>query len=257
MAGRTLIHSRTHFQKRFDPAARVLPAIESVAPLSADEFARWHMRRELHALGAATEVDLRMYLTFPRVKAPARRKVLNAMVRSGEVVEVAIEGERTRWFALPEDLPRLARAGRRKAGVSPSRGTTFLAPFDSFLWHRARTAKLFGFDYTIEVYVPGHKRVHGYYSLPILHQGRLIGRVDAKNHRALRRLEVKHVHFEPWFAKGTSSPVPRWGAIDSDAALAGIAESLRSLAAFEGAGRVTLGRVSPAKLKAPLARGMR
>ena len=99
------------------------------------------------------------------------------------MTEIVVEGDRARWFALTEDLPALARAARRRSGPL-SRGTTFLAPFDSFLWHRARTRKLFGFDYTIEVYVPGHKRVHGYYSLPILHDGRLIGRLDAKNHRA-------------------------------------------------------------------------
>ena len=66
-----------------------------------------------------------------------------------------------------------------------------LAPFDSFLWHRERTHRLFGFRYTIEVYTPGHKRTHGYYTLPIFHDGQLIGRVDPKIHRAERRLEIK------------------------------------------------------------------
>src|SRR6185436_2489005 len=100
-------------------------------------------------------------------------------------------------------LPALARAGRDPA---PSRGTTLLAPFDSLLWYRARVARIFGFDYRIEVYTPGPKRVHGYYTLPILHDGHLIGRVDAKSHRLERRLEVRHVHFEPWFASGAPSP---------------------------------------------------
>jgi uncharacterized protein YcaQ len=257
MKGRTLIHSRAHFQKRFDPAERVLPAIERVTPHSAEEFSRWHLRRTLHAMGAATETDLHRYLTFPRTPATARRKLLNVRVRAGEVIEIAVEGDRSRWFVLAEDLPHLERAARRRPGVPPSRGTTLLAPFDSLLWHRARIAKLFGFDYTIEVYVPGHKRVHGYYSLPILHDGRLIGRLDAKAHRALSRLEVRRVHFEPWFVRGDAPPLSRWGPIDSAAALAGIADSLRSLAAFVGAERVTLGRVSPGKLKAPLARALR
>ena len=257
MKGRTLIHSRTHFQKRFDPAPRVLPAIESVTPHSAAEFSRWHLRLALHAMGAATETDLHKYLTFPRTPATVRRKLLKERVRAGEVIEITVEGDRARWFVLAEDLPHLERMARRRPGVPASRGTTLLAPFDSFLWHRARTAKLFGFDYTIEVYVPGHKRVHGYYSLPILHDGRLIGRLDAKAHRAARRLEVRRVHFEPWFVRGEAPPLPRWGPVDSGAALAGIAASLRSLAAFVGAERVTLGRVTPGKLKAPLARALR
>ena len=254
MTGRTLIHSRSHFQKRFDPAARVLPAIETVEPLDPEAFARWHARLGLHAMGAATEPDLNWYLTFPRTKATVRRKALQRLVAAGEVVEISIEGDRARWFALAEDLPHLERAARKRAGTSPSRGTTFLAPFDSFLWHRARTSKLFGFDYTIEVYVPEHKRKLGYYSLPILHDGRLIGRVDAKNHREARRLEVRHVHLEPWFAKGEAPPLARWGAIDRDAGFRGIDETIRSLAEFLGAERVTLGRVTPAKLKPSLAR---
>ena len=115
---------------------------------------------------------------------------------------------RPRWYALAEDLPALAAAGRRRIAAE---GTTLLAPFDSFLWHRERTHRLFGFRYTIEVYTPGHKRTHGYYTLPIFHDGQLIGRIDPKIHRAERRLEIKGVHFEPWFARGAEPP-PRPGA---------------------------------------------
>ncbi|MBI1798480.1 MAG: YcaQ family DNA glycosylase [Candidatus Eisenbacteria bacterium] len=257
MTGRALIHSRRHFHKRFDLGNRVLPGIDSVEALKPDEFARWHMTRSLHAMGAATEKDLHWYLTFPRVKAVQRRQWLKRLLRSGHVVEIAIEGERAPWFALPDDLAALERAARRRAGTSPSRGTAMLAPFDSFLWHRERTRRLFGYDYTIEVYVPGHKRVHGYYSLPILHEGRLIGRLDAKTHRAERRLEVKHVHFERWFASGGAPPLPAYGNVDRDAAFAGVARALRSLASFVGADRVTLARVGPSKLRTALVRALR
>jgi len=82
--------------------------------------------------------------------------------------EIEVEGAPGRWLALHGDLPALARAERAS---SPSEGTTFLSPFDSLLWHRDRAARLFGFDYRIEVYTPGPKRVHGYYTLPILHHG--------------------------------------------------------------------------------------
>ena len=102
-------------------------------------------------------------------------------------------------------------------------------PFDSFLWHRERVAALFGFDYRIEVYTPGHKRVHGYYTLPLYHDGRLIGRVDAKNHRAERRLEVRHVHFEPWVARRGEPPGARWGGFERGAAMAGLADSIASV----------------------------
>ena len=181
MTGRILVHSRVHFQKRFDIARRVLPEIAEHDPLSSEEFARWHLRRSLHAMGAATELDLTHYLTFPRFGPGPRRAALRAMIERGEVTTLEVEGRPGRWLALTRDLPALARARRAPA---PSRGTTLLSPFDSLLWYRERVARLFGFDYRIEVYTPGHKRVHGYYTLPILHHGHLIGRVDAKSHRA-------------------------------------------------------------------------
>ncbi|OGF18237.1 MAG: hypothetical protein A2W00_08390 [Candidatus Eisenbacteria bacterium RBG_16_71_46] len=257
MSGRTLVHSRNHFQKRFDLAERVMPDALAREPLARDAFRHWHLRQSLHAMGAATEADLRGYLTFPHFAPAERRGTLAAMLRSGEVVEVEVEpsrGRPARWLALAEDLAALAAAARRR---TPARGTTLLAPFDSLLWHRDRVARLFGFDYRIEVYTPGHKRVHGYYSLPILHDGQLIGRLDAKIHRQEGRLEARHAHFEPWFAAGDPPPAASWGTPDREAALAGVAEAVHSLAAFAGASRVTLGRVSPARLRPLLARALR
>ena len=253
MSGRTIVHSREHFQKRFDLAERVLPEALALPPLERDEFPRWHVRRSLHAMGAATEADLRGYLTFPRMVPGDRKQALRALLDAGEVVEVAVADDAARWFVLAQDLPALAAAARKR---TPARGTALLAPFDSFLWYRERTRRLFGFDYRIEVYTPGHKRVHGYYTLPIFHDGQLIGRLDPKTHREERRLEAKHVHFERWFAGGGTPPAAAWGRVDADAALAGIAQALRSLATFVGAERVTLGRVTPSRLAAPLKRAL-
>jgi uncharacterized protein YcaQ len=209
-------------------------------------------------MGAATGTDLRMYLTFPRAEVTERRRVLAQLLASGEIVEVAVEDGTAKagspWFALARDVPVLEAAARRRA---PSRGTTFLTPFDSFLWHRERAKRLFGFDYKIEVYTPGHQRVHGYYVLPVFHDGQLIGRLDAKNHRAERTLEAKRIHFEPWFVRGDSPPAAAWGTIDREEALAGVADALLSLARFVGAERVTLGRVLPTRFAPPLKRALR
>lgn len=244
------VHSRIHFQRRLDLLERLLPAALALEPPSREEFRRWHLRRSLHAMGAASTTDLRMYLSYPRATVTERRATLRTMLDSGEVSEVAVEGQRAPWLALTADLPALAAAARRR--VPASRGTTFLSPFDSFLWHRERTKTLFGFDYRIEVYTPGPRRVHGYYSLPILHDGALIGRLDAKNHREAKRLEVKHVHFEDWFAGGDAPPVVGSGRVTPGPALAGVADALASLAAFASTEHITLGRVSPAKLAKPL-----
>jgi uncharacterized protein YcaQ len=163
MTGALAVHSRRHFQKRFDLAERAMPAGPDPAAVSSEEFRRWHVERSLHAMGAATLTDLSRYLTFPRFAPGARLAALRLLRDRGEVTEIEVEGTRGRWLVLTRDLPALARAGRQRA---PSRGTTLLSPFDSLLWHRERVERLFGFTYRIEVYTPGPRRVHGYYTLP-------------------------------------------------------------------------------------------
>jgi len=251
MTGALTVHSRRHFQKRFDLMNRAFPDGHAEV-VSSDVFLRWHVERSLHALGAATETDLARYLSFPRLPPGARRVMLRSMIERDEVAEIAVEGSPARWFALTRDVPALARAGRE---AMPARGTTLLAPFDSLLWHRDRVARLFGFDYRIEVYTPGPRRVHGYYTLPLLHHGHLIGRVDAKTHRAERRLEIRHAHFEPWFAQAKTPPLDG-ERLDRDEAIAGLGETLSSLATFVGADRVVIRRVTPGRLRAPLRRAL-
>jgi uncharacterized protein YcaQ len=91
-------------------------------------------------------------------------------------------------------LPRLAelRAGRGWPTL-----TTLLSPFDNLIWHRGRMADLWGFHYRIEVYTPAPKRVYGYYSMPILHRGKLVGRLDPSLDRKNRLLTVRKVFLEP------------------------------------------------------------
>jgi uncharacterized protein YcaQ len=248
MSGALTIHSRQHFQKRFDLLERAIPAAVDCQVVSADGFRRWHLERSLHAMGAATEQDLSGYLTFPRFGPGGRRAPLRAMLDAGAITEIEVEGRPGRWLVLTRDLPALARARRRSA---PSIGTTLLSPFDSLLWYRGRVSRLFGFDYRIEVYTPGPKRVHGYYTLPILHHGRLIGRVDAKRHREEGRLEIRHVHFEPWFATGKTPP-GGGDRLDRDEALSGLGGALDALAAFVGADEVVVRRVTPGRLRGGL-----
>jgi uncharacterized protein YcaQ len=253
MTGALGIHSRRHFHKRFDLLERALPDVLRIDAVSSAEFRRWHVERSLHAMGAATEADLSSYLTFPRLAPGGRRATLTALLQRGELTEIEVEDTRGRWLALTRDLPALDRAARR---LPPSRGTTLLAPFDSLLWYRDRVARLFDFEYRIEVYTPRPRRVHGYYTMPILHDGRFLGRVDGKAHRSEQRLEIRSVHFEAWFSRGRTPP-GRWGGVDRDEALGGLAGALRSLAGFVGASQVTLGRVTPHGLRAPLARALR
>jgi uncharacterized protein len=251
MTGRTMVHSRRHFQKRYDLTERLLPGAMEAEALTEEEFELWHLRRSLRAMGAATEPDLRLYLTFPRNGAVARRRALARALKRGEVVEVRMAGDRARWYALPEDLGALAAAGRRRRAAE---GVTILSPFDSLMWHRERVSKLFGFDYRIEVYVPQPKRVYGYYVLPVLADGHFVGRMDVKTHRDQSRLEVRALHFEPWFAKGNEPPGAIRGPVERDATLVRLGEAVHSLATFTGSSRVTLGRVTPASMARPARR---
>jgi uncharacterized protein YcaQ len=253
MTGALAVHSRPHFQKRYDLIERILPAWPGVEAASTEAFRAWHVERSLHAMGAATDADLPRYLSFPRMGPGVRRGVLHRLVEAGEVVPIEVKGSRARWLVLARDLPALARAARRREG---SRGTTLLSPFDSLLWHRERVERLFGFSYRIEVYTPGPQGARLLH-VPILHDGQLIGRVDAKAHRADRHLAVRHVHFERWFATGGEPPAASWGAIEQDEALASVADALWSLAVFTGADRVSLGRVVPGRLRPPLVRMLR
>jgi uncharacterized protein YcaQ len=202
-------------------------------------------------MGAASMADLRAYWTWPMWPMPEQRAALRKLIDEGTVTELKVEHEKSPWYALTADMKALAAAGRRRAG---SRGTTLLSPFDSFMWHRERVHGLWRYFYRIEIYVPGHKRQHGYYSLPVMHDGQLIGRVDVKTHREKGVLEARHAHFEPWFAAGGRPPGVSWGAIDRDAALAGLGGALLSLARHVGVEGVHVARVTPARFKTALAR---
>ena len=91
-------------------------------------------------------------------------------------------------------MPRLAdlRAGRGQPAL-----TTLLSPFDNLIWNRGRMEELWGFHYRIEVYTPAPKRVYGYYSMPILHRGKLVGRLDPSLDRKNRLLTVRKIFLEP------------------------------------------------------------
>jgi uncharacterized protein YcaQ len=252
MRGRTLVASRRTLPEAVRPgrtrAARARPSraapsggVSSLAPVSlAARHGRGHG-------GGPAPVPL---VSAAGARGAPARAAGAARLRRGR--RDRVEDDAGRWYALAADVPLLTAAGRR----GPPRGTALLSPFDSFLWHRERTRRLFGFDYRIEVYTPGPDRVHGYYCLPIFHDGQLIGRLDPKLHRSARRLEVRRVHFEPWFAGAGAPPAASWGPVDRDAALAGTATALRSLAAFVGADAVAVGRVAPALLAAPLRRAV-
>jgi uncharacterized protein len=175
---------RGTFERVYDLTERVIPAAILDRPTPAEPDA--HRALLLHAaraLGIATLGDLRDY--FRQGPEDAKPRV-SELVEAGDLVPVAVEG-----WAQPAYLYRGARLPRR------ARGRALVAPFDPIVWERARTERLFGLRYRIEIYTPAAKRLHGYYVLPFLLGDRIAARVDLKADRQNLVLRVQNAHAEP------------------------------------------------------------
>ncbi|MBB3327715.1 winged helix-turn-helix domain-containing protein [Microlunatus antarcticus] len=197
----------SQFERVYDIPDRVLPAAVRARPTpSPEESVRGLVRRAAVALGVATEPALRDYF---RTRPGATQQAVAELVESGELLTVTV-GDQTRpWYLWHEArLPRRVHA------------RALLSPFDSMVFERARLEALFGFTYRIEIYVPGPRRVYGYYVYPFLLGDRFVARVDLKADRANGVLRV----LSAWVEDG----------VDPWEVAAELAAELASMAAWQG-----------------------
>ena len=227
--GELMIARRENFQRVYELTERVLARAKvqpAAAAFDADSARREYLLGAVRALGIT---QARWIADYFRTGKMYKDADVERFVESGELLRVTVRGWELPAYVHRDNLALLQRAQRNglRAGY-----TTLLSPFDPVVWHRERASTLFGFDYRLECYTPAPKRRYGYFVLPILHAGRLVGRLDAKAHRADGVFEVKALYLE--------------AGEHGDAALAAsIAAAIHACAAWHGTPRVTLRRSDP------------
>jgi uncharacterized protein YcaQ len=204
--GDVTIGGRTSGRRFFTLAKDWFPKVKPLSPAVA---ARHATERALAATGVATFQELRRVYALGRF---VNAEALARLERDGIARRVEVASLRGPRFALAGSLRRLPAEGER---------TTLLSPFDNLIIDRQRTELLFGMRYRMEIYVPKHLRVRGFWAMPILHRDQLIGTVDPKMDREHARLDVLGLHLERDAPRDRSTRRAIEDAVDDLAAFAG------------------------------------
>jgi uncharacterized protein YcaQ len=205
--GLLAVAGRNGSERLWDLSERWFPDWTPREPLPAEQRSDLSVEHSLRALGVARAVHVSRH--FTRNDYPDLQGSLGRLRDAGQVLPVRVAGG-AGWYLHRDSLALLEAPWKPQVAL--------LSPFDNLIADRARTRELFGFDYTIEIYVPAAKRRRGYYAMPILSGDRLIGSADVRLDRSRRTLAVGSLIFEPGFRP-----------------TAGVQAAIRSLARFVGA----------------------
>ncbi|MBU2946673.1 winged helix-turn-helix domain-containing protein [Zobellia uliginosa] len=224
MEGELMISKRVNFHKVYDLTERVLPSSLNTTTPTDDEYGKFLVKKYLRAngLGKLTEMTYLIKNTKPLVT-----NALDTMLKTGEIELVNVSN--TAYYVLPEALKLLNQPLARKK-------LKILSPFDNLLIQRKRMTDLFNFDYTLECYVPQHKRKHGYFSLPILWDGKLVARMDSKADRKEKVLYIHQLTLEPSLRK-------------TEAFADALGRELQSFMEFNACNSIQLHRTIPSSFK--------
>jgi uncharacterized protein YcaQ len=228
--GEVICVRRTGWRRVYDLPERVLPDELLGAQPADPECLAYLAGVAAGALGVVTPADLVEYhrLNFLGAKSPrdTKRLLTDAALAAG-LTPVALAGAKDQAWADPAALAE-ASAGRRGRNR-----VTLLSPFDSLIWDRKRTRLMFGFEHSLEAYVPKHKRIHGYFTMPLLAGGQLAGRVDP--------------------AREGKTLVARKVSLERATAAEPMAQALREAATWVGCDNVRLEQIEPAQHASRLA----
>ncbi|MEM9330266.1 MAG: crosslink repair DNA glycosylase YcaQ family protein [Pseudomonadota bacterium] len=190
--GQLAVPKREGFQKTYDFCHRVIPPEHHQAEVSYEEFVDWACRSALDRLGFGSPGDIARYwdlLSIDEVKEwvdmKGRQETRTILVHPFDKSKPREMLARLDIETVLGKLPKLPERIRA------------LSPFDPVIRDRKRLSWLFGFDYTIEIYVPPEKRKYGYYIFPLLEREKLIGRIDMKAERAENKLSATKLWLEP------------------------------------------------------------
>ena len=226
---------RINFQRYYNLSEKVFPRNFFKSTRTLEDWGRWVTLRSLACLGVATIEQISDYYRQRKVDV---HSIIKELLTEGAVIATEVEGWKERAYLNSADRIIVEAI---EAGLYRSKLTVFLPPFDNLIWDRHRVHDLFGFDYHVELYTPLAKkeRRYGYYVLPILHNGRLVGRIDPKVDRMSKTLTIHNIFIED------NQPF-------TECLLVGISDALREFMTFHDCHSLVIERTSPKELKTKL-----
>lgn len=239
MEGKLLISERKGFQKVFDLTERVLPSELNTSLPTPSEMADYLILRAIETHGLVTHEQV-LHLRNRETKNWVKARIPQLLEE--EIIEVVqIEGvSGATYYTTPQQLSQLNSFSKFK---KKSKTVHILSPFDNAVIQRKRLKELFGYEYTIECYVPAAKRVYGYFSLPILWGTNFVGRLDAKAERKEKTLYLRNLVFEESFN-------------DLEAMLPAFAKKLWAFARFNGCESIEVEKVVPVDFRERIIEGL-
>ena len=234
ITGELMVSRRENFRRYYDLRERVLPDWDDA---DAQDFETVRDELALKAVNALGVGRADWAANYYYMLKTGMVKRLARLAEEGRLVGAEVEGWDQPVYLHPDNL---ALAEQALAGDLNATCTTLLSPFDPLISDRDRTLELFDFDYRLESYTPAKDRQYGFFCLPILHRGRLVGRLDPKAHRKEKRMEVKALYLEP-------------GVTLDDELAAGLKQTLTQFTAWHGMDTVEITAADPADLLEALA----